>query len=135
MLAEESRRIVEILIEEIEELAAVYRFGSTARGAGREGSDVDIALLAPELLDPAKHFSLQEDLAAALRKDVDLIDLRAAPTVLRMQVVSRGTVIADLNPQARSSFETYVFADYARLNEERREILERVAREGRVYAG
>lgn len=134
MHAEESRRIVGVLIREVEALAAVYRFGSTARGAGREGSDIDIALLAPELLDPAKRFSLQEELAAALRKDVDLIDLRAAPTVLRMQVVSNGTVIADLNRQARSNFETYVFADYARLNEERREILERVAREGRVYA-
>ncbi len=33
----------------------------------------------------------------------------------------------------KAGFETYVFSSYARLNEERREILETVQQRGRVY--
>ena len=135
MNGQEDRRITEILSQAVPELVAIYRFGSTARGGERPGSDVDLAVLAKHPLGAARRHEAQDELAQALRRDVDLIDLLSVPTVLRMQVVATGGVIADRDPQQRRSFETYVFADYARLNEERREILERVAREGRVYAG
>jgi predicted nucleotidyltransferase len=135
MNEEEDRRIAELLGRAVPELLAIYRFGSTARKAERPGSDVDIAVLAATRLPAAGRHAAQEALAEALRRDVDLIDLLSVPTVLRMQVVSTGVLIADRDPQGRRSFETYVFADYARLNEERREILERVGRERRVYAG
>jgi predicted nucleotidyltransferase len=135
MNEEEDRRIAEILGGAVPDLLAIYRFGSTARKAERPGSDVDIAVLAATRLPAAGRHAAQEALAEALRRDVDLIDLLSVPTVLRMQVVSTGELIADRDPQERRSFETYVFADYARLNEERREILDRVGRERRVYAG
>jgi hypothetical protein len=38
---------------------------------------------------------LQENLAVQLRQDVDLVDLRAASTVMQMQVLSRGNVLVE----------------------------------------
>ena len=124
---------VRIIRDAIPDVVAVYRFGSTVEGGTHAASDVDLAFLAPRPLDPVRRFELQERLAVALRRDIDLIDLRAASTVMRMQVVSRGVVLAVLDPPEKERFETYTYASYARLNEERKSILEQVTREGTVY--
>jgi hypothetical protein len=42
-------------------------------------------------------------------------------------------VLFDAAPFERALFEATACADYARLQEERRAILEQVARDGRVY--
>jgi phenylacetate-coenzyme A ligase PaaK-like adenylate-forming protein len=44
--------------------------------------------------------------------------------------ISKGHLLADLDPSQRSNFEMYALAAYARLNEERRPVLERI--DGRV---
>jgi hypothetical protein len=63
---------------------------------------------------------------------VDL-DLSQVSTVMQAQVVSTGRVLRDADPSHRERFETTVYSSYARLNEERREILDRVRREGRIH--
>lgn len=115
-------RAIEVIREAVPDFVAVYRFGSTARGEERDDSDVDLAVLAPKRLDPVARFDLQEQLAITLRRDVDLVDLRRASTVMAMQVVSRGKPIATGDAVERERFEDHVFGAYARLNEERREI-------------
>jgi len=67
-------------------------------------------------------------------RDVDLVDLRSASTVMRFQVVSTGRRLLCLDQEAVALFEMYALADYCRLNEERRAILDDVRRLGRVYA-
>lgn len=52
---------------------------------------------------------------------------------MQAQVISRGTLLLDLDPTQRERFETRVYSAYARLNEERRGILERIQREGRIH--
>jgi hypothetical protein len=64
---------------------------------------------------------------------VDLVDLRTASTVMRMQVLSAGICLDSLDDTARREFEMYAYSDYARLNEERRDILKRVSASGLVY--
>lgn len=127
--------IAEVLHREFPDVVAVYRFGSTADGNLRSDSDIDIAFLQDRPVDPLRRFAVQEAIAALLRRDVDLVDLAAASTVLRMQVVSTGKVLVTHDQAKRDVFEDYVFSSYARLNEERRGILERVAGEGRIYGG
>lgn len=125
--------VTALLRDAIPEVVAVYRFGSTATGGQRPDSDVDLAVLAPSPLDPVRRFELQEQLAVALRCDVDLVDLRRASTVMAMQVVSTGKTIAVFDAAEQERFEDYVFGSYARLNEERREILRQVLKEGSVH--
>ena len=130
----DDRRVIDILRESVPETLAVYRFGSSTRGQLAAGSDLDYAILARRPLDAVERFELQERLAAALRRDVDLVDVLRASTVMRMQVVSRGLLIFDGDPALRRRFEDYVFSSYARLNEERRALLEQIRAEGVIHA-
>ena len=128
----EDALIVDTIRAAVPTVHAVYRFGSSVTGAARPDSDIDIAFLADGPLDPRARFALQETLAIALGRSVDLVDLRSASTVMASQVVTTGVVIHDGAPQMRGAFEDHVFSAYARLNEERRGILERIAAEGTV---
>lgn len=114
-------------------LIAFYRFGSTQRGNARPDSDVDLAVLSNKTLSELDRFELAQELAIQLHCDVDLVDLRSASTVMRMQVLSTGTCLATEDDRARREFEMYVYSDYARLNEERREILKGIAKRGLIY--
>lgn len=128
-------QIAAFLRDAIPGLIAVYRFGSTAGGQTRADSDVDIAFLATAPVDAMERFATQERLAARMGRDVDLVDLGRASTVMRMQVVSTGVLLAALDAAAQERFEDLTYSAYARLNEERREILEQIRREGRVHGG
>jgi predicted nucleotidyltransferase len=125
--------IIAHLREAFPDLLAVYRFGSTANGTALPTSDVDLAVLPPRPIPHDRRFTVQETLAAAIGRDVDLVDLSSASPVMAIQVISGGRLLFDGNGDARGQFEDRTFGAYARLNEERREILARVAREGSVY--
>lgn len=130
--AMDDRQLSELLLREIPGLLVAYRFGSTVTGATHAGSDVDLAVLAPHPLEGERRFEIAGKLEAELRRGVDLVDLRAAPTVLRMQVMTTGTVIVQ-DEKARTEFEDLTFSQYVRLNEERRAIVEQVLRERSVH--
>jgi predicted nucleotidyltransferase len=132
-LDSQKRLIVDHLRRAVDGLIAVYRFGSTARGTATESSDADIAILARARLAPVRRFEVQEALATQLRRDVDLVDLAGASTVMAMQVITGGQLIYEDESDARGRFEDLTFGAYVRLNEERRGILDRVAAEGTVY--
>ncbi|MDP2319039.1 MAG: nucleotidyltransferase domain-containing protein [Acidobacteriota bacterium] len=117
----------------IPDVQAIYRFGSTAAGTDGPGSDLDLAVLGPQPLDPVVRFDLQDQLASLVRRPVDLVDLRTASTVMAMQVLAAGELLHDSAPESRGLFEDRAYGSYARLNEERRGILARVAAEGTVY--
>ena len=114
-------------------LIALYGFGSQAQGVARPDSDVDIAVLASIPIPELRRFALAQELAVHVHCDVDLVDLRKVSTVMRMQVLSTGVCLKASDELARQEFEMYVYADYARLNEERREIVKDVAHRGLVY--
>jgi predicted nucleotidyltransferase len=125
--------IIEFLRGALPDVVAIYRFGSTATGQAVRDSDVDIAALPALPLEPAFRWDLQERLAMALRRPVDLVDLLQASTVMRMQVLESAILLFDHDTPARLRFETAACSGYARLNEERRAILDQVRREGTVY--
>lgn len=125
--------LIQFIREAIPDLTALYRFGSQAKGGTRPDSDVDLAVLTGNPIPALRRFELAQELAVHLHCDVDLVDLRTATTVMRMQVVSTGECLDSPNGPARREFEMYVYSDYARLNEERREILDRVRASGVIY--
>jgi hypothetical protein len=94
---------------------------------------VDIAVLASTPIPELRRFALAQELAVHLHRDVDLVDLRKVSTVMRMQVLSTGVCLRTSDELARQEFEMYVYADYARLNEERREVVKDIAHRGLVY--
>ena len=125
--------LIEYIRQSVPSLIALYRFGSQAKGTARRDSDVDLAVLAHDPIPNLRRFELAQELAIQLHRDVDLVDLRNASTVMRMQVLSTGTCLDTQNESARREFEMYAYSDYARLNEERREILKGIPERGLIY--
>lgn len=125
--------LIEFVRQAIPDFIALYRFGSQANGNIRPESDVDLAVLACHPIPALRRFELAQELAAQLHRDVDLVDLRSASTVMRMQVISTGECLDAPDEAAQREFEMYAYSDYARLNEERREILKRVRASGMIY--
>ncbi|MEO7297090.1 MAG: nucleotidyltransferase domain-containing protein [Verrucomicrobiota bacterium] len=102
---------------------AVYLFGSVAENRDRPVSDIDIAVLLREPISAVQLFELQTELAEALSRDVDLVDLASASTVMRKEVLRTGRLLFEGDKLRREEFEMYTLSDYARLNEERAPIL------------
>lgn len=107
--------------------AAVYLFGSLSRGAGHRDSDIDLAFLPGGPCDPVEVFETANRLAAKFGRQVDLVDLRRASTVMRKEVLRTGKLLHESDPARRMEFEMLALSDYARLNEERQPILNKLS--------
>ena len=129
----DDHELIEHIRKSVPSLIALYRFGSQAKGTARPDSDIDLAILARDPIPNIRRFELAQELAAQLHLDVDLVDLRTASTVMRMQVLSTGTCLDAPDEPAHREFEMYAYSDYARLNEERREIVKGITERGVVY--
>jgi predicted nucleotidyltransferase len=71
--------------------AAVWLFGSRARGAPRQRSDIDIAILPRDELPSGFFGELEADIEeSAIPYDVDLVDLRQADPALVDEVRREG---------------------------------------------
>ena len=82
---------------------AIWVFGSAARGQMRDDSDVDLAVLGAETLGQTR-FVLMDELGLAMGRDVDVIDLRAAPAHLAWEVITTGRIIAERDELAVEQF-------------------------------
>ena len=88
-------------------------FGSAAKGALRADSDVDVAIL-PAAQDIALHaeLELQAELSRVCERDVDLVRLDLAPTLVKWQVVRDGQVLLEQAPFAAARFRAMAAAEY-----------------------
>lgn len=125
--------VVATIQSQLPGVMAVYVFGSAASNEVREDSDIDIAVLGKSVFDPLVLWDCRQSLAVKLGRDVDLIDLRAVSTVLRMQVFTAGHRILDDSNGESGRYESLTYSDYARLNEERAGILKDIKNRGSVY--
>lgn len=117
----------------VPDVIAIYLFGSMARGDVHRESDVDLAILSGAKIPTAALFDLTARLETLLHRSVDLVDLRAASAVLRVQVLGDAELLDDADSIRRAEFECFALADYARLNEERAGILADVYETRRVH--
>ncbi|WMT19061.1 type VII toxin-antitoxin system MntA family adenylyltransferase antitoxin [Parageobacillus toebii] len=124
--------IVQFLVKKINPYV-IYLFGSEAQQQARQDSDIDLAFLSERTLSHYERFMIAGELAAILNCDVDLVDLKEATTVFQSQVVGKGKVLYCADDDKKAQFEMKVFKEYAKLNEERAEILERIRKRGAVY--
>jgi len=74
-----------------ERQAAVYLFGSHARGEVRHASDIDVAILPYEELSPSFLALLVDKIEeSTIPYDVDLVDLRDVSAAFRDKVIRTG---------------------------------------------
>jgi predicted nucleotidyltransferase len=127
--------VVAMLKAAVPDLLALYRFGTHGSAFERKDSDIDLAILGRRPLEPGLVWSLGQELASKLGREVELVDLAQASTVLRAQVVAYGERLFCADPGYCEPFEDYILSAYAHLNEERRGILSDVMQRGSVYGG
>lgn len=126
-------QLIRALRELLPECVAIYRFGTWGTADERPDSDIDLAVLPAAPIDPVRRWELAQKLASLAGRDVDLVDLLRASTVLCMQVVAHGERLYSVDDNIVAQFEDGVFSSYARLNEERRHILADVRQRGNIY--
>lgn len=110
----------------------IYAFGSRLQGTARPDSDLDLAVLVDGYADPLQLWELAGQLAGLSDWPVDLLDLRAASTVMQYQVLTTGRRLWAREPEA-GLFECFVMSEKIALDEARAGLLHDIATEGRVY--
>jgi uncharacterized protein len=88
-------------------------FGSVAASTDRADSDVDIAIYPEDPNLPLRdELALQTELARVCGRQVDLVRLDHAPTLVRWQVIRHGRVIVERAPFAAARFIAGSIAEY-----------------------
>lgn len=82
--------IVQTLQASVQNLLAIYAFGSRIQGTAGTESDLDLAVLVAGYAEPIGLWKLTGELAELAGCSVDLLDLRAASTVMQYQVITSG---------------------------------------------
>lgn len=111
---------------------AVYAFGSQVAGTAGTDSDLDLAVLVAGYADPLHLWDLSHRLADLTGCPVDLLDLRAASTVMQYQVLMHGKRLWAQGLEA-DLFECFVMGEKLALDEARAGTLADIAADGRVY--
>jgi predicted nucleotidyltransferase len=103
-----AERLTEYFSTRSDGVAAVYLYGSFARGTARSESDVDVgvvlARVPPATLD-SQPYEVEADLERLLGRPVQLVVLNRAPVDLRARVLRQGRLLLDVDPSARIRFE------------------------------
>ena len=111
-----------ILLQEIK-IKFAYIFGSSVKGNFRKESDIDIAVYVEEDIDDYTVFMKAQEIAVKLNRDIDLVNLKKVSTVFAAQIISTGELIICGDINKKMEFEMNTLSQYAKLNEERVEIL------------
>jgi len=112
---------------------ALWLFGSRATGHARAESDLDLAVLLPGRADPVTLWLAAQDVAIALKLDVDLIDLIAANTVLQHQIITHGRRLFADHPGEADAYELFILSEKLDLDRMRAPLVAEILREGRVF--
>ena len=97
-------------------VAAVYLFGSVARGESRTGSDLDVAVL----LEPAPargtceslRLDLRADIESELGQEIDFVVLNHVPPDLSHRVLRDSVLVIEPDPSSRVHFEVRARNEY-----------------------
>ncbi len=110
----------------------IYAFGSRVQGTANAQSDLDLAVLVAGYADPLQLFEMANQLADKLGYEVDLLDLRAASTVMQYQVITTGRRLWAKDVQA-DLFDVFVLNEKLDFDELRAEQLNEIRETGRIY--
>lgn len=117
--------------DRLPDLLALYAFGSRIQGHASADSDLDLAVLVAGYADPLL-FDLAGELADVAGCAVDLLDLRAASTVMQYQILATGVRWWQKDSQA-ALFEAAILSEKTALDEARSALIDDIQQRGSVY--
>lgn len=124
--------LIHSLQAKIPDLLAIYAFGSRIQGTARPDSDLDLAVLVAGYADLLTLFEVANELADVAGYAIDLLDLRAASTVMQYQIITTGERWWALDVQA-ALFEASILSEKTALDEARAGLLADIQQRGTVY--
>src|SRR5487761_2361217 len=124
--------IVQTLQDRVPKLLAVYSFGSRVQGTAGAESDLDLAVLVAGYAEPVALWKLAGELADTAGCPVDLLDLRAATTVMQYQILTGGERWWFKDAQA-ALFEAAILSEKTALDTARAGLLDDIQKKGKIY--
>lgn len=129
---------VETILSYFSTTREVYVFGSCADGEETRKRDMDIALLLPYAESSAAGSlalsGVRFDLEKRLGRSVDVVNLQIVSTVFQKEIIASGVRVYCPHEDEGDTFEMLVMSKYAKLNEERADILASFYATRRAYA-
>ena len=111
---------------------AIYAFGSRITGSAYADSDLDLAILVAGYADPLQLWDIANSLADITQCPVDLLDMRAASTVMQYQILQTGQRLWGKTLEA-GLFECFVLSEKTALDSARANLLADIQTRGHVY--
>ena len=124
--------IVAILCARFSTAIAIYAFGSQIQGTAGRDSDLDLAVLVAGYADPLALWDAAGSLADVVGCPVDLLDLRAASTVMQYQVITTGERLWAAGVEA-GLFECFILSEKTALDTARAPLLADIQSTGKIY--
>lgn len=113
-------------------LLALYAFGSQIEGSAGAESDLDLAVLLPGYAEPLELWRLSSELADIAGCPVDLLDFRAASTIMQYRILTTGQRWWALDTTV-DAYEAGIFSDKTELDTARAPLIADIQREGRIH--
>lgn len=130
-----NRQSIETLLHQrLPGLQAIYAFGSRIEGCAGPESDLDLAVLLPGYASATQLWAVASDVAELANCPVDLLDFRAASTVMQYRILTTGQRWWALD-SAVDAYEAAIFSEKTALDTARAPLLADIQREGRVHGG
>jgi uncharacterized protein len=130
-------KAVQRILQALPSTMAIYVFGSRASDDSTDQSDLDMAVLVAGYAEVVALWSLASDIAVEINCDVDLLDMRAASTVMQYQILSKGSRVwqSRVAPVALDVglFECAMLSEMTALNEARGDLITDIQKSGRIY--
>jgi uncharacterized protein len=125
-------KIVSFLKKEIKP-KFIYLFGSFARGEGREDSDIDLAIYTDDIINGYDLMMLASNLSFEVKRDVQIVHLKDINTVFAAEIVGTREILYSEDEALMVNYNTRIFKEYAKLNEERKIVLDAIEKDGKIY--
>ena len=128
-------RILSHLHQRFTSLMAVYAFGSRVQQHGLHShaqSDLDLAVMVEGYAEPVLLFDVANELADICQCPVDLLDIRAASSVMQSQIWTQGQRWWAKDMRA-SLFEAAMLNEKLYLDAARQGLLNDIAQRGTIY--
>ena len=125
--------IIDVILPVLPNTLAIYAFGSQVQNTANTESDLDLAVLVPNYVETLTLWDLSGQLADNFACSVDLLDMRAASTVMQHQILTTGFRLWALDLSV-DLLECYVLSEKFNLDHARAGLLADIEATGKVYA-
>ena len=132
---------IRAVLTDVDDIVAVYLFGSTAQNMAHRFSDVDVAVLFEEEMDAETMFgrtlTIGTELETQLSAPVDVVALNRAPIFMRFRIIQTGKLIVERKRTERCLFQMKAMNAYydakPYLDYQRSEAIRRIQEKGLGY--